>query len=183
MIKAGHRSETLAYTPTDWQLLRSCPAPVLLVGEKHWSKTRHVLAAVDLGTRVRPKVALNHRVVEQAVVLADAIGAELRVGYAVPFSPVLRDLDVIDERELRRAGLRRAEGFREALAKRGIEVEPIRVVIGAPEKALVNLAAKTGAAVVVLGCVGRKKLAGRVIGNTAEKLLRLLKADVLAVKP
>lgn len=183
LIKTGHRSETLAYTPTDWQLLRGCTAPVLLVGEKHWRKSRHVLAAVDLGTRVRVKAALNHRVVDQAAALAHAIGAQLRVGYAVPFSRVLRDLDVIDERELKREGLLRAEKFREALARRGIEVEPIHVVIGAPEKALVSLAAKTGAAVVVLGCIGRKKLAGRVIGNTAEKLLRLLKADVLAIKP
>lgn len=183
LIKTGHRSETLAYTPTDWQLLRGCPAPVLLVGLKRWRKSRHVLAAVDLGTRARAKGALNHRIVDHAAALADAIGAKLRVGYAVPFSPVLRDLDVIDESELKRKGLRRAERFRAALAERGIEVGPIHVVIGAPEKALVNLAAKTAAAVVVLGCVGRKKLAGRVIGNTAEKLLRLLKADVLAIKP
>jgi universal stress protein E len=183
VIKTGNRSETLAYTPTDWQLLRASPTPVLLVGAKRWRKSGRVLAAVDLGTRVSTKSALNYRVVEQAAELARAIGADLRVGYAVPFSRVLRDLDVLDERELKREGLRRAAKFRESLARRGIEVEAVEVVIGAPEKALVNLAAKSHAAVVVLGCVGRKKLAGRIIGNTAEKLLRLLKADVLTIKP
>jgi universal stress protein E len=183
VIKTGHRSETLAYTPTDWQLLRGCRTPVLLVGEKHWRKSRHVLAAVDLGTRVRAKSALNYRVVEHAAALAGAIGAELRIGYALPFSQVLRDLDLLDERELKREALRRAEDFRRSLARSGIDVETVQVVVGAPEKALVNLAAKLGAAVVVLGCVGRKRLAGRVIGNTAEQLLRLLKTDVLAIPP
>ncbi|RPI57335.1 MAG: universal stress protein UspA, partial [Lysobacterales bacterium] len=177
------RSETLAYTPTDWRLLRGCRAPVLLVGEKHWRKSRHVLAAVDLGTRVRAKRALNYRVVQHAAALAGAIGAELQVGYALPFSQVLRDLDLLDERELKREALRQAEDFRRSLAKSRIDVETVHVVTGAPEKALVNLAAKLRVAVVVLGCVGRKRLAGHVIGNTAEQLLRLLKADVLAIKP
>jgi universal stress protein E len=45
------------------------------------------------------------------------------------------------------------------------------------------LAAKKRIGLVVLGCVGRRRLAGRVIGNTAEQILRLLKADVLAIKP
>jgi len=183
LIKTGNRSETLAYTPTDWQLLRGCAAPVLLLCDPHWRKSRHVLAAVDLGTRVRAKSALNYRIVAHAAALADAIGAELRVGYAVPFSRVLRDLDVLDEGQIKRDGLRRAENFRKSLARRGVEVEAVQVVIGAPEKALVNLAAKSRAAVVVLGCVGRKRLAGHIIGNTAEKLLHLLKADVLAIKP
>ena len=183
VVKTGNRSETLAYTPTDWQLLRGCPAPVLLLGEKRWKKSRHVLAAVDLGTRVRGKAALNFKVVEQAAALAKALGAKLHIGYAVPFSHVLRDLDILDESQLKREGTRRMYRFLEALTKRGIEVADAKVVTGAPEKTLVSLAAKSGAGIVVLGCVGRKKLAGRVIGNTAEKLLRLLKADVLAIKP
>jgi universal stress protein E len=45
------------------------------------------------------------------------------------------------------------------------------------------LAAENKAGLVVLGTVGRKKLVGRVLGNTAEQILRLLKADVLAIKP
>jgi universal stress protein E len=183
LIKTGNRSETLAYTPTDWQLLRACRTPLLLVAGKYWRKSRHVLAAVDLGTRVRAKLGLNFRIVEHAAELADAIGVGLQVGYAVPLSRVLRDLDLLDLREAKRDGLRRAEKFRESLARRGIEVEHVDVVTGAPEKALVNLAAKSRAAIVVVGCVGRKKLAGKVLGNTAEKLLRLLKADVLAIKP
>lgn len=183
VMKSGHRSETLMYTPTDWQLLRECPVPVLLVTDRRWSKSKHVLAAVDLGTRVRSKQALNYEIVERAAALSGALGCQLHIGYAVPFSTALQDLDIISVSSLRREGLQRAEEFGRSLAQRGIAVDGLHVVTGKPEKALVSLAAKKRIGLVVLGCVGRKRLAGRVIGNTAEQILHLLKADVLAIKP
>jgi universal stress protein E len=183
VMKSARRSETLMYTPTDWQLLRGCPAPVLLVSDRRWRKSTHVLAAVDLGTSVRSKQALNYDIVEQAAAMSAAMGCRLHVGYAVPFSAVLRDLDILNVSALRREGLRRAEEFRGSLSQRGTVVDGVHVVTGQPEKALVNLAAKKRIGLVVLGCVGRRRLAGRVIGNTAEQILHLLKADVLAIKP
>lgn len=183
VIKGGHRSESLTYTPTDWQLLRSCRVPVLLLSEKHWKKSHNVLAAVDLGTKVRSKFELNYKVVEQAAVMAAALGSKLHVAYAVPFSRVLRDLGLLNRRQVQREGEQRAEKFRASLEERGIAVEAIHVATGAPEKVLINLAAENKAELVVLGTVGRKKLVGRVLGNTAEQILRLLKADVLAIKP
>jgi universal stress protein E len=115
--------------------------------------------------------------------MSAALGCQLHVGYAVPFSAVLRDLDILNVSDLRREGERRAEEFRRSLSQRGITVDGFHVVTGQPEKALVSLAAKKRIGLVVLGCVGRRRLAGRVIGNTAEQILRLLKADVLALKP
>jgi len=183
VIKTGHRSETFLYTSTDWQLLRGSRAPILLLADKLWRRGTHILAAVDLGTRVRSKLALNYEIVQQAASLATALGCQLHVGYAVRFSRVLRDLDMLDKPQLQREGIRLAQAFRNSLAERGVAVDAIHVVAGAPETALVNLAAKNRIGLVVLGCVGRTKLAGRVIGNTAEQILRLMKADVLVVKP
>jgi len=183
VIKGAHRSETFAYTSTDWQLLRGCRASVMLVAGKRWKKSENVLAAVDLGTRSATKKALNHKVVAQASALAGALGSGLIVSYAVPVSRVLRDLDIIDEKKLRREGQIRLDEFCDRLEERGIAVAGRQLVTGAPEKALVNAAAKNRAGLVVLGTVGRKRLAGKVIGNTAEEILRLVKADVLAVRP
>jgi universal stress protein E len=183
LVKSAHRCETLMYTPTDWQLLRGCPAPVLLVADRRWRKSTHVLAAVDLGTSVRSKQALNYEIVEQAAAMSNALSCQLHVGYAVPFSVALRDLDIVNIASLRREGVRRAEQFRRSLSQRGITIDGLHVVTGQPEKALVSLAAKKRVGLVVLGCVGRRRLAGRVIGNTAEQILRLLRADVLAIKP
>lgn len=183
VLKGAHRSETFTYTPTDWQLLRGCRTSVMLVAGKRWKRSENVLAAVDLGTRTASKKALNFKVVEEAAVMAQTLNSKLIIAYAVPISRVLRDLDIIDEKKVRRAAEKRLEAFCEQLEKRGIAVDGQQLVTGAPEKALVNAAAKSRAGLVVLGSVGRKRLAGKVIGNTAEQILRLARADVLAVKP
>ncbi|MBT8143255.1 MAG: universal stress protein [Gammaproteobacteria bacterium] len=183
IMKGAHRSESALYTPTDWQLMRGCNTPVLLFAEKRWKRGTHVMAAVDLGTKTRSKSRLNLEVVRHARMMADALRCELHVGYAIPFSPVLRDLDVIDKAEVRLQGKQKADQFRASLARHDIAIDGMHVATGAPEKVLVSMAAKNNARLVVLGCVGRKRLAGRVIGNTAEKILRLLKADILAIAP
>jgi universal stress protein E len=183
VMKSAHRSETVLYTPTDWLLLRGCRVPVLLVADRRWSRSPHVLAAVDLGTRLQSKRTLNFEIVEQAAAMATALGCRLHVGYAVPHPAALRDLGLVRVSSLRREGVRLAGEFRRSLSQRGITVDGVHVGVGQPEKALVSLAAKNRVGLVVLGCVGRRRLAGRVIGNTAEQILRLLKADVLAIKP
>jgi universal stress protein E len=121
--------------------------------------------------------------VDEASALAGALDSGLIVSYAVPVSRVLRDLDIIDEKKVRREAKERLDAFCESLEKRGVAVAGRQLVTGAPEKALVNAAAKNRAGFVVLGSVGRKRLAGKVIGNTAEQILRLVRADVLAVRP
>ncbi len=183
VMKGAHRSETVAYTPTDWQLLRGSNVPVLLFAEKHWKHGKHVMAAVDLATRIRSKKKLNFDIVEHAHRMAVALGSKLHVAYAIPLSVIVRDLEIFDKSKLRDEGKHRAEQFRASLSKRGIEVDGMHVAVGIPEKTLVSIAARHHARLVVLGCIGRKRLAGRVIGNTAEKILRLLKADILAIKP
>ena len=183
VIKGGHRSETFLYTSTDWQLLRGCRTPVLVIADQRWRGGKHVMAAVDLGTSVKSKLALNYKVVEAASLMAKALSCELHIGYVVPFSKVLRDLDMLDKKKLQREGIRLAREFKDSLTERGIAVEDIHVATGRPEKALVNLAAKNRVGTVVMGCVGRAAVSGKVLGNTAEQILRLVKADVLAIKP
>lgn len=183
VLKRVHRSDTLTYTPTDWQLLRGCPSSVMLIADKHWKRSRNILAAVDLGTRGRSKKALNMKVIEQASALAALHECKLIVSYALPVSRVLRDLDIIDEKKMRRQAQDRLTKFCDSLEKRGTSVDEHRLVTGPPEKALVNAAARSRAGLLVMGCVGRKRLAGRVIGNTAEQILRLANVDILAIKP
>ena len=74
MVKTGSRSESLVHTSVDWQLLRECPAPVLIVAEKRWHRTRPVLASLDLSSDLQAKRQLNHKVLASAKWLAEALG-------------------------------------------------------------------------------------------------------------
>ena len=54
---------------------------------------------------------------------------------------------------------------------------------GPVERVIASRAARVGAQIVVMGTVGRKGVKARLLGNTAERVLRHLKTDVLAIKP
>ncbi len=184
VVKTGHRTETLFYTPTDWQLLRDCSAPLMIAAEKKWRKTPNVLAAVDLESANASKQELNHKVLTQAAALAQHQAAELFVCYTIPFSPLLRDLGVQYVDELENAAEQKLKPVVEALAAQyKVPVENFIQHVGQPERVIPSTAAKVKAGLVVMGTVGRKGITGKIIGNTAEKVLKLLKSDVIALKP
>ena len=184
VVKTGNRSETLVHTSTDWQLLRECPAPVLLVSKKKWHRVKPVLVTLDLATNVPTKKKLNSKVLGHAKALADALGVELEIITAIEIPTLLHDLDLVDPiayvKEAR-------EGMQRAISKlsedHGIPESAFRTKRGPVEKVITSCAAKVRAQIVVMGTVGRTGVKARLLGNTAEKVLRHMRTDVLAIKP
>lgn len=184
VLKTGRRSESLVHTASDWQLLRECPAPVLIVAAKRWQKGKPVMAALDLSTTVAAKRKLNHQVLEAAKALSAALDVELQIVSAIQIPPLLADLDLVDP-------LAYVKQVREEMAP---HVRELAVAFDLPEKAfyskrgpaakvITSRAAAVRAQLVVMGTVARKGVRARLLGNTAEEVLRHLKTDVLAVKP
>ena len=184
IVKTGNRSETFLYTPTDWHLLRETKAPVFITAAKKWNKTANILAAVDLETKNEDKQALNDAVLVQAKSMADCWGVDLHVCYTPPISIFLRDLGIQYRDEIEDEARRKVKDKVKLIADTySIPLENIHITAGEPEKVIPSTAAKYKASVVILGMVGRKGLSGKIFGNTAEKILSLLKTDVLALKP
>lgn len=184
VVKTAHRSETFLYTSTDWQLLRECSAPVFIVSDNKWRKSPNVLAAIDLETKSKSKQALNHQILKAAKAFSQTNESELFVCYTVPFSKVLRDLGIHFKDELENGAAKTLKPKIEKLAAEyDIPLANFTIKAGEPEKVIPSIAAKQKAGLVVIGTVGRKGLKAKVLGNTAEKILNLLKSDVLALKP
>ena len=184
VIKTGHRSDSLVHTSTDWQLLRECPAPVLIVAAKKWHRTRPVLVTLDLGTTVAVKRKLNHRVLQSGQQLANALGVDLEIIAAIEIPTLLSDLDLVDPiaytRKIRES---MAPHIKELAEDHGLPEKSFHCKRGPVEKVITSRAAKVRAQIVVMGTVGRKGVRAHLLGNTAEKVLRHLKTDVLAIKP
>jgi universal stress protein E len=184
VVKTGHRSGTFSYTSTDWHLLQECPAPVLIAAEKQWSRSRPVLAALDLGTRSRSKQALNDAVLGRARAYADALGVELRIIAAIEIPRLLADLDIVEPDRYakeQRAGMQPL--ISRLAAKHGLAEEAFRSKRGPVAKVITSEAARSGAQLVVMGTVGRSGVRARLLGNTAEAVLQTLNTDVVALKP
>ncbi|HMO44552.1 MAG TPA: universal stress protein [Rubrivivax sp.] len=184
VVKAGHRSESFFYTPTDWQLLRRCPVPVLIAGARPRGKSRRILAAIDAGSTDPVQAALNRKVLAAAAGLGATLGARVHAAYVVAVSAVARDLDLVNPAALeRRARMRLGPSLATLAGEYGVAADDVWIQAGPPERVLPGIAARLEAELVVMGTVGRSGVAGKLLGNTAEQVLQRLRTSLLAVRP
>lgn len=185
VIKTGHRSETSFYTPTDWRILRECQAPVMIVAEEGGSSKRgNILAAIDLESTNPEKLSLNKRILDEAKRLADDYQAQLHVCYTATVPPVLLELGIKSLADVESKAKASLKADVTLIADEyAIAEGQIHVQAGMPEQVIPYLAAEHAANVVVMGTVGRSGVTGMLFGNTAEKVIAALHADVLALKP
>ncbi len=177
----------------DWQLIRTCPASLLLVKGRRWSACPRLLAAVDPSHRDDEHAELDQAILAEAERLGAAMGAETWVAHCVLSMASLEStaaLALMPEalgtppeeyfgnlvQQLRGAILRLLEG-------RDIPAAHVRIVEGRPEKELPHLVDELGADILVTGGVSRSRLEQVFIGGTAERLLDHVACDLLVVKP
>jgi len=173
----------------DMQLFRQCPCPVWAVGPGATAAPRRVLAAVHATAADKVEQALNRKIVETALLMADigggsvvlfqawtAFGEDLLRGHARPDEVAAYVTAASDGAQQALEALRTS--FGERLAGARIELRK-----GYPEDVLPAYTVSEGIDLVVMGTVARTGIPGLVIGNTAERLLQRLTCSVLAVKP
>jgi universal stress protein E len=194
LVIAGSRRHRfgarLFLAPTDWELLRLCPVPLLLVRRTApYGKTR-VLAAIDpLHAHAKP-ARLEARILDASQALATASSGTLDVVHAwqplsllMPgiYGPAMATgIDPATEAQHLKFVKR---SLKRSVAR--IELPPRRLHLesGAPESVLPALARRLRADVVVMGAVSRHGLDRLFIGSTAERTIDHLPCDVLVVKP
>lgn len=184
IIKTGHRTEGPFYTPTDWHLLRNGSVPVLLVAEKKWRKKQAIMVALDMATRSRTKQALNKKLAEAGLAMANNTDMPLHFCFSVPVSPVLKDIGFINSDDaVNKAKQKYIPKIQALLTEHPIPLKNIHIKAGEADKVIPSMASEIGAALVVIGTVGRKGLKAKLLGNTAEDVLSLLKTNVMVLQP
>lgn len=175
---------------TDWELIRTCPCPLLLVKTPRACGRGAVIACLDPFHAHDKPAALDRRILDAGTQLANAIGGELHAFHAylpivatVPSAlgqpvPVWLPPDVEEQHG------RRVRAAFDALAREA-RIPPARrhLRMGDIANELTALIRRTRARVVVMGAVSRSGLKRLFIGNTAERVLDRLPCDVLIVKP
>ena len=196
VVMRTHYHEWLAratLSAADWQLIRICPAPLLLVKGGQWPATPKLLAAVDPSHRDDRHARLDHAILDLAERLGGALGAETWVAHcifsmaslestatlammpeALGSSPEAYAGDLVQQ--LRASVLR-------LLENRAIPAARVRIAEGRPEKELPRLAQDLDIDLLVAGGISRSRLEQVFIGGTAERLLDRVGCDLLVVKP
>lgn len=182
VVKTGHRSEGLFYTPTDWQLFRELNVPVYCVSRLENTGEKVVLVALDLMTEKKEKQQLNARLLESAFKLSVQTNSVMHCCYALSISPIAQDLDIIDgEKRLRELDQQVRHDSKGWLELYDMKPEQLHVRLGKPWQVIKTLAHELDASCIVVGSAGRKGIAGKLIGNTAEKVIHSAQTDLLVI--
>jgi nucleotide-binding universal stress UspA family protein len=173
----------------DMELLRKCPCPVFLV--RHGGVPPHpqIAAAVNASTEEASEHELNIKIIELTLRMAELLeGVPTLLQAWAPFAERMvrgHSSDdafaayVEDVRQRTAGDLRQlVQSFGERLS--GVQTVHRR---GQPEVVIPEFVVAQGIDLVAMGTVARGGLAGLLLGNTAERLLRKLPCSVLAVKP
>jgi universal stress protein E len=173
-------------TPLDWQLLRECPAPVLLVSPSASTSPQRIIAAIDPGNLGGKPSELNLRILRTAKRWATTFKAKLHVLHAFEAQPVpvtgFGDavlLPAVADAS-RKA---RLEAFKALCDAQKIPVLRQHFIDGTPAEVIAQFTQNLATDLVVLGSMERSFVGRALLGSTAERVLYHLHSDVLALKP
>jgi nucleotide-binding universal stress UspA family protein len=173
----------------DMNLLRHCPCPVWIVEPRVGKSIRRVLAAVNANRSEQNQRFLNRRIVEFALNLSKAEGAPLTILEAWSvfgeefLRPRLEPGEVVNF--LTESRDHAASDLSDFLAPFGDRLQGVSVELlqGEPSEVIPTYVVDHDVDLVVMGTVARTGIAGLLMGNTAERVLRRLQGAVVAIKP
>lgn len=177
---------SVIFTPTDWHLVRKCPAPVLLVKEHDWPVDGKILAAVNVGTEDREHAQLNDRLTSIALDYAKLLSGHVHLANCYPGTPLNIAIEVPEfDPETYNESVKNhhLEEMEKHSTRYAIALHNCHVREGLPEKVIPQVAKELDAELVIIGTVGRVGISAALIGNTAEHVIDELNCDVLAIKP
>jgi universal stress protein E len=159
-----------ALSANDWQLIRTCPAPLLLGRGRAWRVPPSFAAAVDVSEAETP--GLGAMILHTAALLRAGCRGELEVLFGEGSEASAQD------REVHASTLRRlAEDVQ-------LDAGRIRFLTGDPLMELAAKAAKQHYDVLVLGALThRTQQAAALVGTLTRQLMETLDSDFILIRP
>lgn len=177
-------------TNTDWELIRGCPVPLLLVKPAPWSSEFRVGAALDPGHMDDKPRLLDRCILDEASRFAQALGGELHAIHtyipaamiasatmAVP--PLVIDIPVEALEEERKSKLKELTAL---TSDYRLPAANIHLETGGVSEVLCRLTRQCGIDIMAMGAISRRRLKRMFVGSTAEDVLEQLPCDLLVVK-
>jgi universal stress protein E len=176
----------LAYT--DWELLRTCPIPLLLVKNRKLYHHPRVLAAVDPSHALDKAAKLDRQILRAGAQLVHALHGELHALHVfhppLAMMPTMPDGPLVDldagHEELERIARRKLEKLVDGF---DVKRSHCHVAQGRANETIPQVTKRERSAILAMGAVSRSGLKRFFIGNTAESVMDEVSADILVVKP
>lgn len=172
VIKSAASPSPLAcYAPdaNDWQLMRACPATLLLSRGKSWQASPKFLAAVDVSGQETSGLPAN--ILGIGAELSRGSHGRLEVVYSEP-----KNEEPVEHHE-------RLERLQTLTGAALIPGAGIHVLLGNPDDVLPAFAAGRGYDALIMGALTHREGLSALVGTLTSKLVESLDCDFVLVKP
>ena len=166
---------------TDWELMRQCPRPLLVVHPTANRDDSHaVLAALDPTHRHDKPADLDVSIVRHAALIAAALGVECHAVHSMAPTSYPRGASAAARK---RFDQRMSSRVRRIIRRADADVAAVHIVQGSAARSVPALASQLPAQMLAMGIVSRRWVERFVIGDTAESAIREVPCDLLLIKP
>jgi universal stress protein E len=169
MKSVGEQHHRQALNDNDWQLMRACPTPLMLVGPRAWSKPPRFAVAVDVSSQETPGFA--RAILDMSQCMRAACAARV---------------DVIS---CERGGMGDSERQEHARSVRSLASEirvpdeHVHILDGHPEQVLPAFAADQHYDVLIMGALTHRPALVPLVGTLTSRLVDALDCDFVLVRP
>jgi len=178
------------FSNTDWNLIRSCPAPLMLVKPHDLPETPTVIAAVDPVHHHEKPAGLDQAIISAAIELTSAVSGDLHIFHSFDPAPAVSAAAYgvpplgVDVKEIADIVKQRHQGaLEELMGGYSVPADHVHFQQGPPHLELAAVAEELNADFVVMGSVSRSALDRLFLGSTTEKVLDGLPCNLLLIKP
>ncbi len=169
----------------DWNLLKYCPAPLLLVKEKLAWESRNIVVAVDATSLDDAHKVINEHIFEYAELINSDGIYQIHLANSYPMmSLTLASLpDTPIPEDLQQYVVNQHQDTCEAIAnKYNIPAENMHIREGEPDEVITQTAEQLDADVILVGMISQGDVQSIILGSTVEQVLDSTNCDVLAIK-
>ena len=187
---AGSQVSDYLFGSLDFRLVRYSPVPVLLVHPKAPIRPQRILVALNPEAEGE-ETQLNADLLTKASELATHF--HCRLGVVSVFSSPravmghVADTEFLERMERHEKNKRKQcrEHLLELLRSASKKIDPDDVFVdtGRPSEVILSAVDEFDPDLLVIGSVARQGIAGLLIGNTAERVMRSIDCSLLTIKP
>ncbi|MBN4075326.1 MAG: hypothetical protein COA71_08160 [SAR86 cluster bacterium] len=159
-----------------WQLVRKCKRPLLLIRDRAWPSHPVLMAAVDPMHSHHKPLQLDDKIMQTALNAKAELDGELHVVHACSAAahPFTSPEKIVTKHQ---------EALDAFMGNYDIPAGNVHLSEDKPITALVDYKKQLHADIIVMGVVSKSRLADTLVGNTAEKVVDYMKADVMVIRP
>jgi universal stress protein E len=161
-------SRRSALGANDWQLVRTCPAPLLFGRGRAWHIPPRFAAAVDVSEAETP--GLGAMILHTAALLSAGCGGELDVLFGERAEASAQDRDV------------HAASLRKLAADVRLDARQIRTLAGDPAMTLAASAAGRRYDALVLGALTHRAQHTTLVGTLTRQLMEAVDSDFILIR-